>query len=92
MLFGGGQGPEPHIFEDSVGPMLLLHGDSNQMGGSSYIVLRPFMEGWYGDSTIFRPAAMCRGEGDEQICTGAIGGLRHFSLETSTRDFCDPDE
>ena len=91
MLFGGGQGPEPHIAQDSVSPMLLLHGSSDQMGGPSYMVLRPYLEGWSEDSTIFRTVAICRGDGDTQSCTGAIGGLHRFSLEVSTQDFCNPD-
>ena len=89
LTFGGGQGPAPRIFADQSGPMLLLDGVSEQVGGESYLVLRASEATTDPTGTILRPVALCRDAEGAPRCTGKIGGLRQFSLRASSDNICD---
>lgn len=88
LTFGGGQGPAPRIFADQSGPMLLLDGASDQVGGASYLVLRASEETVDPAGTILRPVALCRDTEGAPQCTRNIGGLQQFSLRASSDNFC----
>ena len=89
LTFGGGQGPAPRIFADQSGPMLLLDGASDQVGGESYLVLRASEATTDPTGTILRPVALCRDAEGAPRCTGKIGGLRQFSLRASSDNICE---
>lgn len=89
LTFGGGQGPAPRIFADRSGPMLLLDGTSDQVGGASYMVLRASEATADPTGTILRPVALCRDADGAPKCTGNIGGLRQFALQVSSDNFCE---
>lgn len=89
LTFGGGNGPEPRIFADQSGPMLFLDGESDQVGGASYIVLRASEATSDPIGTILRPVAICRDTDGAPQCTRNIGGLRQLSLRASSENFCE---
>ena len=89
LKFGGGQGPAPRIFGDQSGPLLLLDGTSDQVGGAGYLVLRPSEATTGPTGTILRPVALCRDTESAPRCSRNIGGLRAFSLRASSVNFCE---
>jgi hypothetical protein len=89
LTFGGGQGPAPRIVADRSGPMLLLDGTFDQVGGASYIVLRASKATTAPTGTILRPVALCRDAEGAPQCTRNIGGLRQFSLKISSDKLCE---
>jgi len=89
VTLGGGNGPAPRVFADQKGTMLLLDGESDQVGGASYMVLRTNEATTDPVGAILRPVAICADTEATPRCTGKIGGLRHFSLHASSVNFCE---
>jgi len=88
LTFGGGNGPAPRIFADENGPMLLLNGKSEQVGGASYMVLRASEATSDPTGTVLKAVSLCKETDSNRQCTGNIGSLSQFSLEVSSEDFC----